>query len=422
MSRSTKERNIPQGSTRKIKKGRAALVVAMLLFFVTGITYALLGSPSTSTLVRTFFSKDKINVLVLGVDTRDDDVGRSDTTFVVTIDTIGKKFSMLSIPRDSRVKIDGHGWDKINHAYAFGGSKLSKSSVENLLGIPIDYTMIINIQNFVRIIDALGGVTIDVEKRMYYSDPYDDDGGLYIDLQPGVQKLNGHSAIQYVRYRDEEGDIGRVSRQQKFLKAVFHEFTKPQLVTKLPDLISELSSTVKTDMPTKEMLALVPIINTAASLGLQTESVTGTPRMIDDISYWLPNIKELRDKVASIQGIALDNRYNQATQKLENEYAGSIPQETRASSSSSRESSSSAESDTKTRDSTKASPPSPSAPVAPTSTESNKSKTEATASKDKILSEQQGAKNGTTPTKETSTTTGVTPKPPVPDKDKTVKQ
>ena len=127
---------------------------------------------------------------------------------------------MLSIPRDSRVKIDGHGWDKINHAYAYGGSKLSKSVVEKLLGIPIEYTVVMNFQGFVRMIDALGGVTIDVEKRMYYSDPYDDDRGLYIDLHPGVQKLNGKAAIEYVRYRDEEGDIGRVARQQKFLTAL----------------------------------------------------------------------------------------------------------------------------------------------------------------------------------------------------------
>lgn len=318
----------PKRQTRHLRKGRVAILLLVIIFLVAGITYALLDGPSpTNTLAKTFFMKEKMNILILGVDARGDDVGRSDTTFVVTIDTIAKRITMLSIPRDSRVKIDGYGWDKINHAYAFGGSKLSKSSVENLLGIPIDYTVVMNFQGFVRMIDALGGVTIDVDKRMYYSDPYDDDGGLYIDLHPGFQKLNGKTAIEYVRYRDEEGDIGRVSRQQKFLKALLQEFTKPQLITKLPDLIKEFAVAVRTDMPTKEMVKLIPMINDAAKSGLHTEWVSGTPRWIQGVSYWLPDIKELRYKVAQIQGIAVDGRYSQITDRLVSEYADSVPRE-----------------------------------------------------------------------------------------------
>jgi LCP family protein required for cell wall assembly len=319
-----------KGQTRRLRKGRAAIVATILILLVAGAIYALVGEfSSTNTLTSTFFKQEKMNILVLGVDAREDDVGRSDTAFVVTIDINAKTVTMLSIPRDTRVKIDGHGWDKINHAYAFGGSKLSKSSAENLLGISIDYTVVMNFQGFVRMIDALGGVTIDVDKKMYYSDPYDDDGGLYIDLHPGVQKLNGKLAIEYVRYRDEEGDIGRVSRQQKFLKALLQEFAKPQLITKLPELIKEFAAAVKTDMPTKEMVKLIPIINDAAKLGLHTEWVEGTPCWIQGVSYWLPDIKELRAKVAEIQGITVDGRYAQGTERLEREYANSVPRETR---------------------------------------------------------------------------------------------
>jgi LCP family protein required for cell wall assembly len=312
---------------RRLRKGRVAILLTIIVFLVGGAIYAFLGGFSTNTLTNTFLGQKRINIMVLGVDAREDDVGRSDTVFVVTIDTNAKKVTMLSIPRDTRVKIDGHGWDKINHAYAFGGSKLTKSSVENLLGIPIDYTVVMNFQGFVRMIDALGGVTIDVEKKMYYSDPYDDNGGLYIDLHPGVQKLNGKLAIQYVRYRDEEGDIGRVSRQQKFLKALLQEVSKPQVITKLPDLIKEFAAAVKTDMPTKEMVALVPVINEAAKVGLHTEWVSGTPCWIQDVSYWLPDIKELRAKVAEIEGITVDGRYIQAGERLEREYANSMPKE-----------------------------------------------------------------------------------------------
>ncbi len=271
--------------------------------------------------------KGKVNILVLGVDEREDDVGRSDTSFVVTIDNDAKKATMLSIPRDSRVKIAGHGWDKVNHAFAFGGAPLSKTTIENLLGIPIDYTVSVNFRGFMRIVDAVGGITVDVDKRMRYSDPYDDDGGLEIDLHPGVQKLNGRTAIEYVRYRDEEGDIGRVARQQKFLRAFFQEMASPQILSKLPELIKEFSTTVKTDMPTAKMLQLLPTINEAIKAGLGTEWVTGTPIWIQDVSYWLPDITELRVKVARIQGITMDERYRRETEALANEYKQSVPRE-----------------------------------------------------------------------------------------------
>jgi len=130
--------------------------------------------------------------------------------FVATIDEATKSVSLLSVPRDTRVKIPGHGWDKINHAYANGGSQLSQKAVENLLGIPIDYYVTIDFAGFYKIVDAVGGVDVDVEKRMYYEDPYDE---LVIDIQPGMQHMNGKTAIQYVRYRDSEGDIGRIERQ-----------------------------------------------------------------------------------------------------------------------------------------------------------------------------------------------------------------
>lgn len=327
MSQNINESRVTKRQARRLNKGRVAMLLAVVLFIIAGISYAIFSGDSKTGADLTSPAKGKINILVLGVDERDDDVGRSDTTFVVTIDTNAKKVTMLSIPRDSRVKIPGHGWDKINHAYAFGGSKLTKTSIENLLGIPIDYTVVVNFNGFVRMIDAIGGVTIDVDKRMKYADPYDDDGGLYIDLQPGVQKLNGKTAIEYVRYRDEEGDIGRVARQQKFLKALMQEFTKPQLITRLPELVKQFSTAVKTDMPVNEMLKLIPIVNDAAKARLETEWVSGTPIWIQDVSYWLPDIKELRAKVAQIQGITVDEKYRQATELLANEYKQSVPKE-----------------------------------------------------------------------------------------------
>ena len=316
----------------RVSKGRAAILIAVMIFIgsLVGLTvYSFLNDDSSNviTSVLAHPTKDKINVLVLGVDEREDDVGRSDTAFVLTIDTVNKKATMLSIPRDSRVKIAGLGWDKLNHAYAFGGSKLSKSTVENLLGIPIDYTVIVSFKGFMRMIDAIGGITIDVEKRMYYADPYDDDGGLYINLQPGVQILNGRTAIEYVRYRDDEGDIGRVGRQQKFLKALVQELTKPQIITKLPELIQSFASAVRTDMPVREMAKYIPFAGDFAKEGLATEWVDGTPIWVQDVSYWLPDIRALRAKVANIQGVPVDNKYEQETERLASEYINSVPRE-----------------------------------------------------------------------------------------------
>ena len=310
--------------TRRLRKGRAFALLAALLCVLGGIGYALFGDDARSSDLNSPV-KGIINVLVLGVDERGDDVGRSDTAFVVTIDTNKKIATVLSIPRDTRVKIPGHKWDKLNHAYAYGGTKLSQRSVEDLIGVPINYTVKVNFTSFVRLIDAIGGITIDVEKRMKYADPYDDNGGLYIDIYPGVQRMNGKTAIQYVRYRDEEGDIGRVARQQKFMKAFLHEFTDPRLVTRLPDIIKECSSTLKTDMSTYEMVKLAPVISAAAKEGLHGEWVSGTPLWIDGVSYWQPDIRHLRQIVAQIQGITVDEKYRQTTERLAAEYARSVP-------------------------------------------------------------------------------------------------
>ena len=271
--------------------------------------------------------QNKINIMVMGVDERSDDVGRSDTLFVVTVDTKTKEVAMLSIPRDTRVKIPGKSWDKINHAYAFGGEKLSQQAVESLLGIKIDHHIEINIAGFKKIIDAIGGVTIDVEKRMYYNDPYDDNGGLVIDLRPGVQHMDGSTAIQYVRYRDEEGDIGRVERQQKFLKAVLNEVASPSMIIKIPAIIKEVSNIVKSDMSTSEMLNLAKILNDASKKGLKTDMVPGKPAYIDDISYWLPDLMALRKHVAQTLGVTIEDKYLSATQREVAEYETSIPKE-----------------------------------------------------------------------------------------------
>jgi LCP family protein required for cell wall assembly len=274
-------------------------------------------------------AQDKMTIMIMGVDRRADDVGRSDTLMVATVDPNKKEAAILSVPRDTRVKIAGHGYDKINHAYAFGGHKLSKESVEGLIGVPIDYYVLIDIKAFSRIIDAIGGVDIDVEKRMYYEDPYDDSEGhgLVINLRPGMQHMNGETAIQYVRYRDEEGDIGRISRQQKFMKAVLDKLATPSIITKLPAIIQEVSSAIQTDMSVSKMISLASILKEAKEKGLKTTMVPGKPAYIDDISYWLPDVVALRQALAETLNVKMDEKVSKAMKQQAVEYETSIPKE-----------------------------------------------------------------------------------------------
>lgn len=320
-----------QRASRRLRRKRVTVMTILLLAvaMVAGASYLWFGGSlsSSGSNEALLYAKDKVNIMVLGVDERDDDVGRSDTLFVVTVDTKTKQVAMLSVPRDTRVKIPGIGWDKINHAYANGGVKLAKQAVEGLLGIKIDHTIKISPRGFVKVIDSLGGLDIDVEKRMYYTDPYDDNGGLVIDLRPGLQHLDGQKAVQYVRYRDEEGDIGRVGRQQHFIKALLAEAASPATIVKIPSIIKDMSSVIKTDMSVSDMIDLAKIISDASKNGLKADMVPGKPGYISDISYWLPDLVELRKHVAGTLGVEMADKHLAVTQQEAQEYEKSIPKE-----------------------------------------------------------------------------------------------
>ena len=270
-------------------------------------------------------AKDKATIMIMGVDERSDDVGRSDTLMVATIDPVKNEASLLSIPRDTRVAIPRNGYDKINAAYAYGGEKLTQRTVEDFLGIQIDHYVIINIHAFQKIVDAIGGIDIDVEKRMYYEDPWDDDGGLIIDLRPGMQHMDGKTAVTYVRYRDEEGDIGRVKRQQKFMRACVDAVTTPAILPRLPAIISSVIDSVKTDLSVRQMLEFIGTLKESQAKGLRTEMVPGRPLYIDEVSYWIPDMAQLRRGMANALGVTLTNTERSRMERAIREYEESIP-------------------------------------------------------------------------------------------------
>ena len=269
---------------------------------------------------------ERVNIMLMGVDERNEDVGRSDTLMVASLDANQDTVSLLSIPRDTRVKIKRHGYDKINAAYAYGGESLSKSTVESFLGIDINHYVIVNTNSFSKMIDAIGGVDIDVEKRMFYEDPWDDNGGLVIDLKPGLQHMDGETAITYVRYRDEEGDAGRVRRQQRFMRACFEKLSDPSMVMKLPEIIKEARNAIRTDLSISEMIEIARTFKTADENkeGLKTGIVPGRWAYINGVSYLLPNIERLEKIVTDNLGIENDE-IDKHFEQIAFEYEDSVP-------------------------------------------------------------------------------------------------
>lgn len=332
LSREWREKNDPPPPPppKKIYKkkknyNRLIALIIILLLVLVGFVFANSDSSSDNPPTITAEQTNVLNIMIMGVDRRADDVGRSDTLMVLTYNPNEQKASLLSLPRDTRVHIEKNDYDKINHAYAYGGHELTQKVVESFLNVPINYYVLIDIQAFEKIIDAVGGVDIDVEKRMYYEDPWDDDGGLYIDLQPGMQHMDGKTAITYVRYRDEEGDIGRIKRQQNFMKAVMDKLVSPTIIPKLPAIVSAVSDSVETDMSVSEILSFLGTLQDAKDNGLKSEMLPGKPVYIEGISYWVPDISKTRQILANTLGIKINQSITTSIHEDNIEYEESIP-------------------------------------------------------------------------------------------------
>ena len=193
----------------------------------------------------------RTSILVLGSDEREGETAsRSDTIILVTVDPDLKKIAVVSIPRDTRVTLSNGQVAKINAAHAYGGPEGSVKAVEKLMGVPIDYYIELNFEGFAKVVDTLGGVTINVPQRMYKPT----EG---INLYPGLQRLNGSQALAFVRYRDYQPcDIDRPEKQQQFLQALADEVLQPSTIPKLPAIIKETSPYLNTNMGLKTMLQL----------------------------------------------------------------------------------------------------------------------------------------------------------------------
>jgi LCP family protein required for cell wall assembly len=230
--------------------------------------------------------KGKMYVLAMGVDARGDYLkGRTDAMVVISLDKKTNEMNLLSIPRDSYVELVGKGkYDKITHAYAYGGAEMATKTVEGMLGIKIDHYVVFNFTSFMKIVDALGGVTVDV--------PYDfteqNSEGVQnaIKLSKGEHVLNGEEALAYARMRhqDPTGDIGRGSRQQDVIKGVFDSLLQLSSLSKISDLYSSVKGSIRTDVDLLDLPGLFGYLTSYNKV--QSHLLTGSGQKIDGVYYF----------------------------------------------------------------------------------------------------------------------------------------
>lgn len=231
---------------------------------------------------------ERVNILVMGVDylhlgKQEGQRGtRTDTIMLFSIDPKTNRAFLLSIPRDSRVMIEGHGYDKINHAHSFGGTDLSIKTISNFLDIPIHHYVKVDYNAVIELVDAVGGVEIDIPQDMNYS-------LLNIHFKKGYQTLNGEDAVKYLRFRSgyANADIGRIGAQQEFVKLLMKKIISPSLIVNVPKYVEILNTNVETDMSKKEMLEIAKHFVKSSPDEMRREVIPGDGKNINGVSYWV---------------------------------------------------------------------------------------------------------------------------------------
>ena len=231
---------------------------------------------------------DPFYMLIFGVDTRPNEVGvaRSDTLILVRVDPKQKHIAMISIPRDTRVPIPGHKTFKINSAMQWGGPSLAIQTVHELTGLPISHYMTVNFNSFKDLVDAIGGVDINVPERIVDLEAAGWDRKAMV-VPAGFQKLDGKHALTFVRARHQfaDQDYTRMRDQQEFIKALAKQTLQLKNVWKVQAIVSALVNNVKTDMPIEQILGIVGQFNGMKPNGVETVTLPSDPKMIGKVAY-----------------------------------------------------------------------------------------------------------------------------------------
>lgn len=268
----------------------------------------IISKLSIGTLHDVEIARERCNILILGTDKAG---ALTDVMMLAQIDPENEKVTVMSIPRDTRVKYKGR-WMKINQVHSLGFKKSESDGIEaailivkELTGVPVHHFVKVNFNAFRECIDELGGVDFDVPQRMKYTDPYQD---LYIDLKAGMQHLDGDKSEQLVRFRRyKNGDIDRIKVQQDFLHALADQHLKLKSVGKIDDLYKIVAKDMETSMTINDAVVGMKQVLSIGKEKIETITLPNTPQYIGEASYVIPLEKEIAKVCAEKFGVAADS-------------------------------------------------------------------------------------------------------------------
>ncbi|AGY81966.1 LCP family protein [Carnobacterium inhibens] len=304
-SRSEMRENPRKKKSKKGKGLKIFLLIILVLFIAIGLFVWKIYSDVAGTTEKihkdvgteevressiNISKKDPFSILMLGVDTGDlgrTEQGRSDTMMVMTVNPTTNKATMVSIPRDTRTEIVGHGTtDKINHAYAFGGTAMSVNTVQSMLDIPIDYYVEVNMKGLQDIVDAVGGVQVTSPLTFTYEG--------YNFTEGESTSLDGKTALAYsrMRYEDPNGDYGRQERQRQVIQATLEKVASLSTISNYQDILGSLENNMQTNLEFSDMVKIFNNYRSAAGnieqVQLEAEGTT-----IDGIYYGIVSDQEM---------------------------------------------------------------------------------------------------------------------------------
>lgn len=247
--------------------------------------------------------KERINILLLGVDTletaKDQKGTRSDTIMILSVEPVKKTGFILSIPRDTYVKISGtNNYTRINHAHSYGGTDLALATIKEFINIPIHHYIKVDYRALFKTVDDLGGVEFDVPIDMKYKDSASKPP-LNIDLRAGVQTLNGEQAMGLLRFRKgyPDMDLGRIRTQQKFIQTVLDKIASPASVPRIPKYIDTIYQYVETDMSASDVLSIMKIAISIDTAQIPRVTIPGKHTMRNSMSVYDVDKEKLAEEL-----------------------------------------------------------------------------------------------------------------------------
>lgn len=271
---------------------------------------------------------DNVSILIMGIDESDSRLAeyhpaRTDALLLATLNRENKSVKLLSIPRDTYVYIPHVGYeDKINHAYAFGGRKATVDTVENLLGLPVDYYVTLNFNAFIDVIDAINGVTVDVPYEI--KEMNSDDKKNAIHLEPGEQLLDGEEALAFARTRKKDSDVERGKRQMEIIEAIIDKSASISSIFKYDDIIEAVGNNMQTDMSFSEIKSLFSYATKGGNLHVEQLTLEGEDYKPGRIYYWkldeealVETINKLKKHLEISSYVDLDTEYHSADSDYE---------------------------------------------------------------------------------------------------------